>query len=241
MPWAAAAAVGSAVIGSAATRSAANKQSDAAAAAAAEQGRQFDISREDKRLEREVGVGALQELAGFRNTEMPTAAEVMAEPGYQFGLKQGSDAIQGTAAARGGLYSGKALRDLTRFGTDYATTKFGDAFNRREAAIGNRWGRLSSLAGISQAATNQAQQAGQNYANQVGQIGLGNANAQGAAGIANANIWGNAVNQVGSIGSRNNWWQQQPQQGYGQYAPQGNSGVPTDNGSYSDYGYMGGP
>lgn len=34
---------------------------------------------------------------------------------------------------------------------------------------------------------------------------------------------------------------QQPTSSYGQFAPQGNSGVPTDFNSYSQYGYMGGP
>jgi filamentous hemagglutinin len=79
----------------------------------------------------------------------------MAEPGYQFGLTQGRDILEGSAAARGGLYSGRALRELTQYGNDYATTRYGDAWNREQANFGNRWGRLAGLAGVGQSATQQ--------------------------------------------------------------------------------------
>jgi hypothetical protein len=205
MPWAAAAAIGGAVIGGSATRSAAGKQADAAAAAAAEEGRQFDLIREDQAPYREAGVQALESLRNFQEPSL-REIDVLGEPGYQFGLQQGRDVLEGSAAAGGGLYSGNTLKALTRYGNDYATTKYGDAWNRINTTAGNRWNRLASLAGIGQTANQQSAQAGMNYANALGQIGMSNANAQGAAGMARGQIWGNALNQVASVGNRAGWF-----------------------------------
>lgn len=55
---------------------------------------------------------------------------VAQEPGYQFGLKQGLDATQNSAAARGMLHSGNTLTGLNKYAQDYAGTKLGDAYNR---------------------------------------------------------------------------------------------------------------
>jgi hypothetical protein len=184
---------------------AADGQNDASRYATDEQRRQFDLTREDWRPYRETGQQALQDMAGLRNFDpTPDAASVMREPGYQFGLQQGRNALEGSAAAGGGLYSGQALKELMQYGNDYGTTKFDSAFNRSQTAFGNRWNRLAGLAGVGQTANQQTTAAGQNYANSVGNIAMGNANAQGAAGIAQANIWGSALNQVGSW-ARQGW------------------------------------
>lgn len=190
-----AAGVVNAGMGSKANRDASRGQQAAADAALALQREQYDQTREDNRMRMQVGDNALSRLAGMGDFQAPTSAEVMAEPGYQFGLEQGQANIQNTAAAKGGLYSGNALKALTKFGGDYATGRYNDAYNRSKAASDTQWGRLSSLAGIGQTAQTQVNGAGNAYANNAGNIGQNNANAQGAAGIANANIWGSALNQ----------------------------------------------
>lgn len=207
MSWGAVASAGAAVVGGAiasrGARSAAQGQADAARYATDEQRRQYDLTREDWRPYRERGYEALQDLAGLRGQEPSTsAADVMRDPGYQFGLQQGRNALEGSAAASGGLYSGQALKELMQYGNDYGTTKFNDAFNRQQTAFGNRWNRLAGLAGIGQAATSQTTAAGQNYANNVGNIAMGNANAQGAARMAQGNIWGSTFNQLASMAGR---------------------------------------
>jgi hypothetical protein len=199
------AALGTAAIGASASKSAAKGQQKAADAATAEQRRQYDLTREDQAPYQEAGVNALQRLTGFVDPSMEHY-DVMNEPGYQFGLQQGMDGIQNTAAARGGLYSGATLKGLSRYANDYASTKYNDAWNRMQSDAGNRWGRMSALAGIGQAATNQVGAAGANYANAMGNIGMSNANAQGAAGMQRANIWGNALGQLGSAAGRSNWF-----------------------------------
>lgn len=46
-------------------------------------------------------------------------------PGYQFRLDEGQRAIEGSAAARGGVMSGKNLKDLTEFAQGTASSEFG--------------------------------------------------------------------------------------------------------------------
>lgn len=108
-----------------------------------------------------------------------------ATPGYQFGLTEGVRALDSSAAASGGLFSGKAAKALTKFGTDYADQQgFTPYYNR-----------LAGLAGVGQTATNQTAQAGQQTASNVGNalMSAGNARASGIQGSANA--WGNALGQ----------------------------------------------
>lgn len=52
------------------------------------------------------------------------------DPGYDFRLKSGSNAIMGNAAASGMLGSGDTLRALTQYGQDMGSQEYGNAFNR---------------------------------------------------------------------------------------------------------------
>ena len=74
----------------------------------------------------------LSSLLGFGGAPAQTAAfdNWRNSTGYQFGLKNGMDAITGSAAAKGLLNSGSAMKALNRFGQDYASTKFNDYFNQ---------------------------------------------------------------------------------------------------------------
>jgi hypothetical protein len=201
----AAVSIGGAALSGSAAKKAARSQEAASLAAIEEQRRQFDLMRGDQAPYRETGREALGRLAGMADYDpTPNALAVQSEPGYQFGLDSGRNALEGSAAARGGLYSGNALKALTRYGNDYATTKYNDAFNRAHTTFGNKWNRNAGLAGIGQTANQQSQAAGQNFANQSSGILTGMGNAQGASQLAQGSIWGNAFGQVaGRIG--NNW------------------------------------
>ena len=59
-----------------------------------------------------------------------TGKDLASEPGYQFGLNQGTQGIERGQAARGNFLSGAAMKELTRFNEDYAGTKFNEGFNR---------------------------------------------------------------------------------------------------------------
>lgn len=202
MPWAAAATVAAAVVGGAVQADSASKasyaQRKAAADANATQQDQYNQTREDqapyRALASEVGLPGIRNFLSSNNNKI-TADQVMADPGYQFGLAQGNKNIQGSAAARGGLYSGATQRALSRFGSDYATSRFNDTYNRMETGRTNQFNRLATAAGIGQTANNQVAGAGQNYANNVSGNLIGAGNAQAAGTLAQGNAWGNALNQ----------------------------------------------
>lgn len=62
-----------------------------------------------------------------------TGKDLASEPGYQFGLDQGTQGINRGQAARGNFLSGAAMKELTRFNEDYAGTKFNEGFNRSKS------------------------------------------------------------------------------------------------------------
>ena len=202
MPWAAAGAVAGALISSDSTRKASNTQQNATNQALNEQARQYDQTRADYAPFRAAGVQALGQLQNDIG-RMPTSAEVMSDPGYQFGLTQGQQALDRKAAAAGGRVSGAALKAASQYATDYATNGYGAAYQRRQ----DRLNRLAALAGIGQTSTMGTAQAGAQSSSAVGNLISNQGNATGAAQIAQGNIWGNAANQLGAVGQR---WASQP-------------------------------
>ncbi len=181
------------------TRSAANKQADASREAIAEQQRQYNQTRADYEPWRTTGANALTQLASDINTPT-TAADVMADPGYQFGLDQGNRALNQRVAAAGGRVSGAALKAGTRYATDYASTGYGAAYQRKQ----DRLNRLAALAGVGQTATAGTAMAGQNAANQISGITTSQGDASAAAKLRQGSIWGNTANKlISSIGGFN--------------------------------------
>jgi len=204
-------------------------QTGAARDATALQERIFNQIRDDQAPYRGAGYAALGDLMGMRGGPSMTAEDVLNEPGYEFGRLQGMRGIEGSAAARGMALSGAALKNAARFNSDYATTRYGDAWNRRQADFGNRWGRLSALAGIGQTATQQTNNAGQAFGQMAGNNMIGAGNAMGAGAITRGNIYGNMINQGLSMYGRR-------QGSSGGYA--GQPGWTSD--AASDPYYMGG-
>ena len=117
-----------------------------------------------------------------------TADDFQVDPGYQFRLGEGQKQIEGSAAARGGLLSGAAAKALTKYNQNFASNEYQNVYNRFNQDQNNTFNRLASLAGVGQQATNQLQQAGQNYATNAGNAltQAGQARASGYAGTANA-------------------------------------------------------
>lgn len=136
-----------------AAKSAARTQAASAANANNLQARIFDINRSDQLPYRDTGYAALGQLQGqYLNsgqpdygggppgvTPFPGAPQLQPftgnvnleqDPGYQFRLREGMRAIQQSASAAGTLQSGNTLKGLTRFGQDYASQEYGNAYNR---------------------------------------------------------------------------------------------------------------
>lgn len=85
-----------------------------------------------------------------------TLAELQATPGYQFQLEQGLQGVDRTAAARGGLLSGRTLKEANNYAQGVASTGFADAWQRGQSAYQNAFARKNQ----------QFQQGQEGYANQ---------------------------------------------------------------------------
>lgn len=204
----------SGLAGASASRSAARAQQQAADAATAEQRRQFDLSRQDLAPYREVGTGALNQLAaqfGVPGYIAPAAAPsytfdpttgqfsvqgggqaaapaaqangFMASPGYQFRRDEGIRGLEQSAAARGGAFSGNALRGLTNFNSGLASQEYGNYING-----------LQSLAGVGQSATNTGVQLGAQTAGNIGNALMAGGEARASGVLGAANSLSNAAN-----------------------------------------------
>ena len=201
MAWGIVAGVGASLVGASmqsdSAENAAQTQANSSAAGIAEQRRQYDQTRDDYSPYRAAGAQALGQYQGELNGRT-SAADVMNEPGYQFGLDQGQLALDRKAAAGGGRVSGAALKSAAEYATNYATTGYGAAYQRRQ----DRLNRLASLAGIGQSATGGSAQAGQNASNNISGMITSQGNAAGAGQLAQGNIWSSATNQLGAMGQR---------------------------------------
>lgn len=136
-----------------------------------------------KRPVQDTDVPAADRFARFRET-----------PGYQFQLTEGTRALEGSAAARGGLLRGSQLARLQEFGQGLADQTYGEYYNR-----------LAALAGMGQTATSQAAGLGTATAGNLANIyqGAGDARASSylTQGATNAGMIGNIGSALGGL----NW------------------------------------
>lgn len=219
-------ALGGAFDSSRAAGKAADAQQAATDASIGLQRYQYDTTRADNmpalqarntslaRVQEMLGIGGDARSAGYGSWSRPiTPQNVQADPGYQFGLSQGNQNIQGSAAASGGLFSGATGKALTRYGSDYATTKYGDAYNRLAADQDRSRNALMQLAGAGQSGASTIAQSGENYANGAGTALTNMGNARGASIIAGGNAMQSGVNALAYGLNRNtggaqsnSWW-----------------------------------
>ena len=197
MPWMTAAAIGgSALLGSYVSTQAGNKQADAAERAAELQAAASryaaDLQQQQYRenVERQqpfyqAGVNALPALVQASNYTPFGMDQFQQDPGYGFRLSEGQKALERSAAARGGLISGGAMKAATRFGQDMGSQEYTNAFNRYQTERAARLNPLQSLTGMGQTTAAGLGAAGQNMASNVGNYGMAGANAT-AGGMTDA-------------------------------------------------------
>lgn len=194
-----------------ATREASDAQLQAQRESIEFQREQADLARADREPWRLVGVNKLAELAQRTAADGDLSRkfgmdDFEADPGYAFRQAEGMKGLTNSAAARGGLLSGAALKAASAYNQNLASAEYGNAYNRFETNNTNQYNRLASLANVGQVAANQnasgAMQLGQNVgngmmntANIIGgnMIGAGNARASGY--LAQGNALTNALNQ----------------------------------------------
>lgn len=194
--------VGGALIGSNAASNAADSQAQGTASGIAENARQFDITQANQAPYLAAGKTALGTLASENDTALDPS-KIQMDPGYQFGLTQGQQAIDRQTAAGGGRISGAALKAAAQYGTDYATTGYSAAYSRQNQARTDRLNRLAALAGVGQTATQNVAAHGASTAGANSALMVAAGNNAGAAQLAQGNIWGNAGNQIAALYGRN--------------------------------------
>jgi hypothetical protein len=130
-----------------------------------------------------------EDVTTWNQTGNPVSA-LQLDPGYQFRMNEGMNTLENSAAARGGLMSGNFLKNSQRFGQDYASNEYQNAFNR-----------LAALSGVGQSQAGSIANLGSNYASQAGQgmQRIGDARASGYAARANANT--GLINNLTGLGS----------------------------------------
>ena len=155
--------------------------------------------------------GGFGSLAQGWNQEFqaPTAAQAAATPGYQFQLQQGMNALQNSAAARGGLLSGNTAEALQNYGQGLADStyqqtynnalgQYQTAYNQFQNNQQNQFNRLGALSGVGQTAAGQLNSAGQQAASNIAGISQ-NAGAQIGQSAQNAG----AATASGYVGQAN--------------------------------------
>ncbi len=122
-------------------------------------------------------------------------AEYQHDPGFEAELAGGVNALDRSATARGGLYSGAAMKGVA----DYGRTKIGESFR-------NRINALSGFNQQGQAAAGAAAGVATNTGNALGNMAFGFGQQQAANRINYANAkagtqgmgWQNALNLAGT-------------------------------------------
>ena len=215
MTWVAVAIGGSAILGAFSSDRASRRQVDAAREGQAAQERMFERQNELNEPFRQAGItgqNRYMELMGLGGNTGAQGygkyardfgmSDFQKDPGYEFRLSEGLKALDRRNSAAGmGFRGGSAYKGAARYGQDYASGEFGNAFNRYQVNRSNQLNPLASLAGMGQTATgamsNAAGVQGQNMMNSMTDIG--NAQASGRMGMANA--------LAGGVGQGINYYQ----------------------------------
>lgn len=121
-------------------------------------------------------------------------SDVVYNSGLQFGLDEGTKALERRAAAGGGYDSGATLKALTRFANDYGSTKAGDAYGRFRDNQDSVFGKLSGTAGMGSGATTVGVNAGTATSSNLSNLYSGLGNAQAAATLAGTNAITGGIN-----------------------------------------------
>lgn len=139
------------------------------------------------------GAGGAGGAGGVITPSGPDLSVFQNSPGYQFRRTEGLRGLERSAAARGGAFSGNAIRGAVDFNQNLASDDFYNFVNQ-----------MNTLAGRGQTAVNNTSGYASSLGSNVGNALMagGNARASGIQGQYDA--WGNAANQLGyGLGQ---WW-----------------------------------
>lgn len=132
----------------------------------------------NSKLSELLGTGGDSSAGDFGSLTAPfDPGDLTKDPGYQFQLQQGNQALDRQQAARGNYFSGAAIKAGQDYGTGLANTTYRDAFARDQAKKAQQYAMFAGQSG-----------AGQSAANSAGNIFDNIGNARANAGISSSNI-----------------------------------------------------
>lgn len=135
------------------------------------------------------------------------------DPGFQFAVQQGQDAIQRSAAAKGNLLTGGTLKDLASYTTGAALQDYSGAYNRALQTFGTNYdvfrnnqtdpyNKLMGVTGLGLNATNASNATGSSYLNNLSGLSNNYSNTQGNQTISQGNIGAqNTINAGNNLSS----------------------------------------
>lgn len=140
------------------------------------------------------------DLSGFGMEELAN------DPGYQLRLKEGQNALDTAATARGKFISSDQMKDLSRYSQEFAANEFGAAYGRAASERDTQFNILNDMAGKGYGAASALSGVSADLGSKVGTslINQGNAAANGA--LQQGNAWANfgaGLAQTGNQGISN--------------------------------------
>ena len=129
-----------------------------------------------------------------------TMANFMSNPGYQFQLQQGQNAVNSSAAATGGVLNGGTEKALAQYTTGLANTTYGDAYNRYLATSNQSYNQLMGTAQLGESATSTLGAQNGAATTQAGNFLTQKGNAQAAGDIGVSNAINSGLSSLGNAG-----------------------------------------
>lgn len=127
----------------------------------------------------------------------PTAAQAEATPGYQFQLQQGQDALQNSAAARGGLLSTGTAKALDAYSQGLASTNYQNAYNNALQTYGTNFNTFETNQNNLYNRLSGATSTGLNAVNNLNSVQQGGTNALQSGLLETAQLQGNDLMGAG--------------------------------------------
>lgn len=192
----------SGAIGALGATSAANTAADAANNATAAQLGMFNTINQQQAPWRAAGQQSLADIQAqqpyFQHQFNAQDLNANLAPNYEFMLNQGLGATKNAANMQTGLLSGNTLKGINDYTQNYAGNAYQQAFNNYSANQNNIFNRLSTIAGLGNAANSSVANTGSTISGNAAQtmVGAGQAQAAGTVGATNA-ITGGLNNAMG--------------------------------------------
>lgn len=197
--------IGSNLLSANGANQAAQTQANAATQTIAMQQGMFDKSQQNLQPYMAGGAQAMGQLNGkLADGSLGgtfTGADYLAnkDPGYEFQLNQGNQALQNSQAARDGVLGGSSLKGLIDYNQGAASTGYQSAYQRWLSSQQNTYGQLSGAAGIGANAAGAGANNASRFAGNIGDAMTGRGNSLAAGQVGQAKAYSQMTSGAGNM------------------------------------------